>query len=150
MILKAKKPRNRYKSTSSWLDAVYRNNKAFIDEKLPDTESKTSKKRLFKQIIKDYVEEDDLTYKQAVAVASRSTTFTEVKERLVFNAYKALKKDEAAYREFRELTKEQGRYTKINFDEFVWDKDSKSYVYGKKLRVYFRNSPKDVVVEEIA
>ena len=150
MILKAKKPRNRYKSANSWLDAVYRNNKSFIDDKLPDTETKTSKKTLFKRIIKDYVEEDNLTYKRAVNVASRSTTFTEVKERMVSNAYKALKKDEAAYREFREATKEKGRYTKINFEEFVWDKDSKSYVYGKKLRVYFRNSPKDVVVEEIA
>ena len=48
--LEAKKDKYRYKSTSHWLDAVYRNNKEFIDNKLKNTKS-LNKKRTFKNLV---------------------------------------------------------------------------------------------------
>ena len=46
--LEAKRDKGRYKSTSHWLDAVYRNNKEFIDNKLKNVNS-LNKKRTFKR-----------------------------------------------------------------------------------------------------
>ena len=48
--LEAKKDKYRYKSTSHWLDAVYRNNKEFIDNKLKDVKT-TNKRRVFKNLV---------------------------------------------------------------------------------------------------
>ena len=48
--LEAKRDKGRYKSTSHWLDAVYRNNKEFIDEKLKNVKTK-NKKRTFKNLV---------------------------------------------------------------------------------------------------
>ena len=48
--LKSKRDKKRYKDTSHWLDAVYRNNKLFIDEKLKDVKTK-NKKRVFKNLV---------------------------------------------------------------------------------------------------
>ena len=147
-LLTAKRAKSRYKSTSKWLDAVYRNNKALIDEKIETPEAKTSKRKVFKQLVKEYTDEG-YTAKQAVKKVSRSTIFTTTKERLQANAYEGLIDDKEAFKKFRELTKSKGKYQKIEMDKFVYDKESHSYIYDDKIKISYSNSPEEVIVEEL-
>ena len=55
LTFKAKKPLNKYKDPNAWLDAVYRNNKKKIDEAYADIPSRLSKKTLFKNKVREYV-----------------------------------------------------------------------------------------------
>ena len=104
--LEAKRDRSRYKSTSHWLDAVYRNNKEFIDNKLKDVRT-TNKKRVFKNLVLEQSGikfQGSLTNKElnnklnkiksptkALKKLSRSDVFSSYKERAQENVYKFLK-----------------------------------------------------------
>lgn len=146
-ILEAKRAKTKYKSTSRWLDAVYRNNKELIDSKIEEPAGRTSKKEVFKQLVKEY-QDEGYTAKTALKKVSRSTIFTTSKERLQANAYEGIIDDKEAYRSFREMTKVHGKYQKVEYDKFVYDKDSHSYIYDNKIRISFENSPKEIIVEE--
>ena len=130
-----------YKNTDAWIDAVYRNNKAIIDEKLAFA---GKPKSTFKQMVKEYVSEG-LSPTKAVSTIARSTLFTPEVERLKNNFYEGLKGDKEAYQTFRELTKERGKYSKFDPNRLKWDKDDKVYVYGNVI-VSFQNSPFGVIV----
>lgn len=146
MKLRALKAKKAYKNTDAWLDAVYRKNKQFIDEKILPTD--TSIRATFKELVKGYME-NGYSPVRALDTLTRSTIFTDVDERLRNNAYKALKEDEEAYKAFRALTKdERGRYTAVDLDKFVYDKQSNSYIYGN-VRIKFSNSPYGIIVEVI-
>lgn len=147
--LRAVKSKSKYKSTNTWLDAVYRNNKERIDESIEQPTNKNiSKKQVFKQLVKEY-EDEGYTAKQALKKLSGSTRFTSTVERLQYNAYEGLIDDQEAYREFRELTKVKGKYQKISLDKFVYDKSSHSYIYDDRVRISYQNSPEEIVVEEL-
>ena len=147
--LRAVKSKSKYKSTSTWLDAVYRNNKELIDESIEQPTNKNiSKKKVFKQLVQEY-EDEGYTAKQALKKLSGSTRFTSTVERLQYNAYEGLIDDQEAYREFRELTKVKGKYQKIRLDKFVYDKSSHSYIYDDRVRISYQNSPEEIVVEEL-
>lgn len=136
--MKALKNKSKYKNTNTWLDAVYRNNKELIDNKV-ETTGNTSKKQVFKKLVNEYIEEG-YSPTQAVKKLEKSTVFTDVKDRLKQNAYKAIKNDKEAYKEFRELTKNKGRYSKVELDKFQYDKDTGNYVY-ENIVISFSNSP---------
>lgn len=136
--MKALKNKSKYKNTSTWLDAVYRNNKELIDSKV-ETTGNTSKKQVFKKLVNEYIEEG-YSPTQAVKKLEKSTVFTDVKDRLKQNAYTAIKNDKEAYKEFRELTKNKGRYSKVELDKFQYDKDTGNYIYGN-IMISFSNSP---------
>ena len=136
--MKALKNKGKYKNTNTWLDAVYRNNKELIDSKL-ETTGNTSKKQVFKKLVNEYMSEG-YSPTQAVKKLEKSTVFTDVKDRLKQNAYTAIKNDKEAYKEFRELTKNKGRYSKVELDKFQYDKDTGNYVYGN-IVISFSNSP---------
>ena len=136
--MKALKNKSKYKNTSTWLDAVYRNNKELIDSKL-ETTGNTSKKQVFKKLVNEYMSEG-FSPTQAVKKLEKSTVFTDVKDRLKQNAYTAIKSDKEAYKEFRELTKNKGRYSKVELDKFQYDKDTGNYIYGN-IMISFSNSP---------
>ena len=136
--MKALKNKSKYKNTSTWLDAVYRNNKELIDSKV-ETTGNTSKKQVFKKLVSEYMAEG-FSPTQAVKKLEKSTVFTDVKDRLKQNAYTAIKSDKEAYKEFRELTKNKGRYSKVELDKFQYDKDTNSYTYGN-IMISFNNSP---------
>lgn len=142
---KAKHNKGYYKSTDAWIDAVYRNNKTVIDLKL----SKAGKpKAVFKQIINEYMEEG-LTPTKAMSTLAKSTIFTPEVERLHNNMMSGLKGDRAAYKTFRELTKEHGRYAKFDPEKIKWHKDEGVYVYDGSVVISFQNSPFGVNVRRV-
>ena len=141
---KAKQPKSKYKSTETWIEAVYRNNKVVIDAELAKY---GAPKKVFKQIIKEHIEEG-LSPTKAMQTLARSTIFTPEKERLQSNMWAGLKGDKDAYKLFRELTKEKGKYTKFDPNKLVWDKTDHVYKYGNVV-VSFQNSPFGVMVRGV-
>ena len=136
--LEAKKDKGRYKSTSHWLDAVYRNNKEFIDNKLKDVKT-TNKRRVFKNLVLEQSGtrfKGSLTHKElnfelnkvknptkALKKLSRSDVFSSYKERAQQNAYKVLKENKAIQK-IKELSGEKGKFdpTKLEWDfKDNWD-----------------------------
>ena len=146
MKLKAKKGKSKYKNTDTWLDAVYRNNKEFIDEKLKNVSvPKLSKRTIFKDIVKEYSDQG-LSPLKALKTASNSEIFTSKMERLHNNAFSALKAAKDAYKTFRELTKEHGRFTKMDETKLKWENGV--YIY-ENIMISFQNSPYGIRVGRI-
>lgn len=142
---KAKKNKGAYKNTDRWIDAVYRNNKAVIDKELSFA---GNPKRVFKQMVKENIAEG-LTPTKAVSTIARSTLFTNEKERLRENMLSGLRSDKGAFRAFRELTKERGRYAKFDPAKLHWDATDKVYLYGGNVIISFQNSPYGVIVRHV-
>lgn len=138
---KAKKAKSKYKNTEGWIDAVYRNNKVVIDKELSKF---GSPKRIFKKMVEEHMEEG-MSPTAAMKTIARSTLFTSEKERIRNNMMTALKEDKAAYKAFRELTKEKGKYTKFDPSKLVWNKDEHVYQYNDVV-ISFQNSPYEVKV----
>lgn len=140
---KAKFKKGKYKNTDKWIDAVYRNNKAVIDAELGGR--KKSAKTIFKQMVKEHMDEG-LSPTKAVSTIARSTLFTSKAERLQSNMWSGLTADKAAYQQFRELTKEKGKYTKFDKDKLVWDSTDKVYIYNGNVLISYDNSPYGIKV----
>lgn len=143
---KANKPIGKYKDVNSWLNSVYKNNKELIDKKLSDQTG--SPKTIFKQLVKEQITSDKKTPTQALKTIARSRIFTEEKEMFREHFWSGLKEHETSYKRFRELTKENGRYTKFNPEKLVWNKKDKVYTYDDRLIISFQNSPEGVLVYE--
>ena len=143
---KAKHNKGYYKSTDSWIDAVYRNNKDIINANL--NLAGKSPKATFKQIIKEYINEG-VKPTTAMKTLARSTVFTSKQERIKANLWTGLKGDKAAYKEFRELTKEKGKYTSFDPSKLVWSKTDNVYIYNAMLKISFQNSPYGIEVTTV-
>lgn len=139
---KAKKNKGAYKSTDHWIEAVYRNNKAVIDKELSFA---GNPKKVFKQMVKENIAEG-LSPTKAVSTIARSTLFTPETERLRNNMLSGLRSDKGAFRAFRELTKEKGKYAKFDPNKLHWDSTDKVYIYGGNIVISFQNSPYGVLV----
>lgn len=146
---KAIHKRSYYKDDNAYLDAVYRNNKAIIDEAYQGIIRGKSAKSIFKESINGYITEDGYSLSKSLKVLARSTTFTTNKERLTNNFYSGLVADKEAYKLFRELTKEHGRYSKFDTEQLRYNKEENVYVYNDKVIISFENSPLQVVVKLI-
>lgn len=137
MKLRAKKSKSKYKNTDSWIDAVYRANKLFIDERLEKlTNPKQNKKTVFRNLVNEYIDEG-LSPVKALNTLAKTTIFTDVKTRLKSNVLTALK-NENLDKEFRKLA---GWKNKFDPDKLVWNKDQQIYVYDNKVKIGFKNSP---------
>ena len=147
--LKAERNKSYYKSTDAWLDAVYENNKEIIDKAMAKVESvmngRGTTREAFKEHVNQYIR-DGYSPTKAVKTLRKSVIFTSEAERLRNNMYSALKQDKDAYQEFRNLTKEKGKYTEIDFDKFKWDKDQHMYIYKGQVGISFVNSPQGIIV----
>lgn len=147
LIFKAKKPLNKYKNPNAWLDAVYRNNKKKIDEAYADIPSRLSKKTLFKNNVREYVNRGTASsLPEALSRLERTTIFMTKAQIMYRNAIDGMKrKFPQQYKLFRELTKDwNGRYTTIDPNKLSWDKFSKVYIYDaprRKIALNYRNSP---------
>lgn len=141
---KAKHNKGFYKNTDAWLNAIYRNNKSVIDKELSFA---GNPKKVFKQMVNEYIDEG-LSPTKAVSTIARSTIFTPEVERLKSNFYEGLKGSKDAYKTFRELTKEHGRYAKFDPNKLKWNKDDKVYEYGNVI-ISFQNSPFEVIVRRV-
>lgn len=142
---KAKHNKGFYKNTNAWLDAIYRNNKDVINKELSWA---GSPKKIFKQMINEYIAEGKSPTK-AVSTLAKSTLFTTEAERLRNNALGALKGDKGAYKAFREYTKQGGKYTAFDESKLRWDKSEGVYTYGKDIVISFQNSPYGVEVKRV-
>lgn len=140
--LKAKKNKGAYKSTDSWIDAIYRNNKLIIDKELSFA---GNPKKVFKQMVKENIAEG-MSPTKAVSTIARSTLFTSEAERLRNNMLSGLRSDRDAFKAFRELTKERGKYAKFDPNKLHWDSKDKVYIYGGNVIISFQNSPYGVLV----
>ena len=153
-VLKAK---SKYKNIDKYLDAIYRANKDYIDNNIISQEElevasnrdilkKKSKRALFKNYIKEYMEEG-YNVDQAIRKASNSRVFTEYVELAQENLLEGLKEHKDAYKKFRNLTKKNGRYTKIDLSKFTYIGNNE-YAY-EDIIISFKDSPKEVVVKKV-
>ena len=151
--LEAKRDKGRYKSTSHWLDAVYRNNKEFIDEKLKNVKTK-NKKRTFKNLVLEQtgfkfrgnLKIKELNFElnksknptKALKKLSRSDIFSSYKERAQENFYDVLKEHKAINR----IKKIAGEKEKFDPGRLEWNYKEKAYRYGDVF-IEIDNSPED-------
>lgn len=145
MKLKALKNKGKYKSTTAWLDAVYRNNREFIDSKLVVTNPRASKKTVFKQLVQEYMDEG-MSPTKALNTLSKTTVFTSEAERFRSNVLKAIKEEKETYKQFRKMV---GWKVKIDDSKFVYDKEQHIYIYDGRITVDFRNSPYEIILGEV-
>ena len=152
--LEAKRDKGRYKSTSHWLDAVYRNNKEFIDNKLKDVKT-TNKRRVFKNLVleqsgtrfKGSLTNKELNFElnkvknptKALKKLYRSDVFSSHKERAQENIYKFLK-EEKSIKTIKDLI---GKREKFDPGKLEWNYKDKVYEY-KGVYIDISNSPKGV------
>ena len=154
--LEAKRDKGRYKSTSHWLDAVYRNNKEFIDNKLKDVKT-TNKRRVFKNLVLEQsgtrfrgsLTNKELNFElnkvknptKALKKLSRSDIFSSYKERAQENIYKFLK-EEKSINKIKDLI---GKREKFDPGKLEWNYKDKVYEY-KGVYIDISNSPKGVKI----
>ena len=162
--LEEKRDKGRYKSTSHWLDAVYRNNKEFIDEKLKNVKTK-NKKRTFKNLVLEQtgfkfrgnLKIKELNFElnksknptKALKKLSRSDVFSSYKERAQENAYKALK-EYKAINKIRQLSGEKGKFDPSKLE---WNRKENAYRYGDIFVSFVLSPPDDenvIKIEKIA
>lgn len=159
--LVAKRKASKYKNNASFIDAVYRNNKNYIDMKLFRINSKESFKNLIieqfhmfdgqnppelssKQINDILNRKSKRELRNAVRELSVSDAFSSYEERQQYSAYSAVHEYKEVFKEFRKAT---GWKQKIDISKFEWDKDEHTYVYkGAKNTVYIdlTGSPKNM------
>lgn len=164
--LKTKRKASSYKSSNDWINAVYRQHKEFIDDKLKWV--KDSKKQSFKQLLIErienvYTSSDSPTtlspkrvaqvlnkaskkeIKKALDKLARSDVFSSYEERQKISAYNAIHANKDAFKALRKAT---GWRNKINIENFEYIDDEKVYKYeGPKGTVYidFTGSPKQTI-----
>lgn len=141
--MKAKKKKSAYKSDSLWLDAVYRNNKYKIDVAFYGTQA--SPKSSFKRWVYDIKDEYNITLNQAVKKLSRSEIFLPRAERLRMNILKGIK-ETGMFTQFRKLS---GWKNKIDINKFIYDYNTKSYIYDNRIKIDIKNSPYEVIISTI-
>lgn len=134
---KAKYRRSHYKTDATYIRAVYLNNKEVIDAEL---NFMGNPYQVFKQQIIEYKEQGK-TVTEGIQTLARSTIFTSEEERFHENFWSGLKAFKEEYKQFKELTKEKGRYTKLDDSKLKWDKDARGYVYDNKILISYENSP---------
>lgn len=164
--LKTKRRAGTYKSSNDWINAVYNQNKKFIDEKLKwvdDSKKQSFKQLLIEQIENKYTSSDKpeslspkriaqilnntkkTTIKKALDKLARSDTFSSYEERQKLSAYNAVRENKDAFKALRKAT---GWRTKIDVDKFDWVDSDRVYKYvGPKGTVYidFEGSPKQSI-----
>lgn len=142
--LKASKNKSRYKTTDSFLNAVYRKNKEYIDSHIdPALLTKHSPKSVFKFLIKDQMQYTNQKTGRKYTVYQAMKRVTNSKEMnpsfttsdiYHSNFEQLLRKDKTVFKKFRESTREKGRYTaydysKLNFEGYYSVNNSNSAVY---------------------
>lgn len=145
MKLKALRSIGYYKSTSLWLDAVYRNNKEIIDEKVEVTNPKATKRNAFKHLVQEYMDKGYAPTK-ALDILTRSTVFTSEVERFRNNALQGLRGDKETFKSFRKLA---GWNKKIDPAKFRYDKTQHIYIYDERITISFRNSPYGIIIGQL-
>lgn len=129
--LKASRNRSQYKTTDRFLDAVYRKNKEYIDSHIdPELLTKHSPKTIFKFLVKDQMQyQNQKTGKKYTAIQAirrvanskeMNPTFT-TSDIFHANFENLLRKDKTVFKEFRNLTRENGRFTAYDYRKLEFE-----------------------------
>lgn len=141
MRLKARKGKRNYKTDKGWLDAVYRNNKELINDKLKFVGEK-NKGKVFRQLIDDIKKKNKVNTYKAVQIFGKSQTFA--KERFQENIYKALKNDKEVMKQFR---KSIGWKNKVDISKFKWNYKEQAYTYDNVVILVSQSPPSIKVIK---
>ena len=120
--LKAKRPKNRYKTIDNYLKSVYKNNKEFLDSHIKDF-GKASKKNIFVEAVKSRLNKINpetgkkYTVKQAIEKVQRSTLITTREERIAETRITRMR--EMDPEKFKDLRKAIGWTNKIKSENFI-------------------------------
>lgn len=136
--------RKDYPSEESYLGAIYETNRIKIAEAIPGLS-----KEQFVANVQANKEYAGVSVSKALDILGRSVSFTPEAERFGDNVMKAMK-HYGVYQKFREFTKdEKGRYTRYDPTKMKYNRSDNSYVYDKKVKIYFDESPKSIVLQKI-
>lgn len=148
MKLRAKKPKKKYKDLEHYLDAVYKNNKTAIDEKIPSSGRGKSSKVRFKAVVKEKMSQG-MSAKKALDAVGKSQMFTSRTEHYAQNLITFMKKDKGTYHEFRQ---KKGWRKKLDLTKFTYKGSNGSYQiyeYDNSVRIFKQQSPKDDSVDSL-
>ena len=131
-MLRARKRRTKYKSLNSWIDAVYRKNKAYIDKNINEKwlEVHRDSKAAFKALVKEKLAEvnpktgKNYTPSEAVLKVENSKDLHRdwtSRDVTANNFRQVFKKDKELSKKFKDLTRENGRYTSFDPKKFDWE-----------------------------
>lgn len=146
--LKAKRPKNRYKTVDNYLKSVYNNNKEFLDSHIKDF-GKASKKNIFVEAVKNHLNKINpetgkkYTVKQAIEKVQRSTLVTSREERIAETRVTRMR--EMDPEKFKDLRKAIGWTNKIKSENFIemTSEGNKNY-----LRYKDDTTGKDIILIE--
>lgn len=130
-MLKAKHSRNYYKTDTGWLNAIYRNNKAYIDSNMNDRwkELYGSSQTAFRNLVKEQMLNENprtgrkYTINQAIKRVENSKDLHKdwtSRDVSANNFKEVFKKDKALSKKFREMTRKNGKYTAFDPKKFEW------------------------------
>lgn len=145
-LLRAKNPRYKYKNINTYLDAVYNNNKAYLDERVETFNTKTTKRQQFKEDVKEYMRKG-MTVKQAIDEFQRKNAITSKEERIFEVRMLQLKEmNKDAFKEFRKKIGWKEKIDSSNATILKSDDPKRNY-----LRYTDPKTGRDVVIiEEIS
>lgn len=138
--------RKDFNSEEGYLGAIYDANRIKIAEALPGF----SKEQFIAnvQANKDFA--GGVSVSKALDILGRSVSFTPEAERFGDNVIKAIK-SYGRFQQFREMMKdERGRYTRYDPTKLKYNRKDNSYIYDGRIRILFDESPKDIVLQELA
>ena len=141
--LRAKLARKRYKSDMNFINAVYRNNKEWIDSRIYGGKPKGARsiKTAFINSVRDYMETNNISAQSAIDILASSETFTPASERFQLNITKAIKNNPEIYSQFKKKLK-LGKKEDIDYTKFVYNQFEKGYEYEDYF-IVIDNSPKN-------
>lgn len=145
--LQAKRKQSLYKSTDRYIDAVYNNNKSFLDEHIESFGDSKVKKTIFKNEVKTLMKKKGLTVRQAINEVQRTTLVTSKEERIFESRMSQLKEmDKDAFREFKKKIGWKEKIDSSNATILKSDDPKRNY-----LRYTDPKTGRDVVIiEEIS
>ncbi len=122
-----------YKTVGGYANALYKKYRSKMDKAFDGSYmTEHERKRQLKFLIKDKMETEGLTIKQAGSAVLNTETFTTSEER----AFNSMKKDISELKDLMGMGKgerfrdKSGKFRKLK-DVFRWDKDEKAYTFTK-------------------
>ena len=136
--LKAKHKKKFYKNDRAYIEAIYRNNKNYIDERMGEG-YRVSHKTAFINTVKDYMKEQRIGASTAISRFISSEEFTTKGERLHHNLIEGLMGNKEAYKIFKNKTGIKKK-TDIDMNKLEYDYNDNIYKYEDVI-IDVANSP---------
>ena len=137
-------PRGRInKNIDEWIDKAYELNKQLIDSKTGGI--KAGSKAWFRDTVKSYIREDNMTPGEAVKYVGKSEVFRSRAERQLENIWRGIRKDPQTWNRFK-------KYAGIsNLGQVEWNEmdyargETNKFVYMGRVLIDVRNSPEEII-----